>query len=714
MIKERKYAVGGEIGNVVNFRGDYGKKRSGIVTGKKNNGYVVSTDDGNVFVESYEIDSFEEAPIAKKKRFGFFEGGGSVEEYKQAERDYDKYGEYLEDAIENENEADIKKYKKLMDEAETKMHRYERKYEGGGEIEGISVSRLKSEFKKDSEIFRGEIVTRNNNKFKIEGDKFYMKTPEKDWHIFRIIKGEMYENGGEIQSKIDKLNKVVNSKMLPESVKTKAKAEIEKLEKELHADSVLKKSESYHEESKDVYGDSFYQWHNISMDGDQDIFAYSTPKGTVIYGEDSEGEKDFSASFTTEPYYLEEAPEEDYSFNTLKESKVKAFELLKTKKLGRASKDLHESKETKSEEKVGVSKIKILWAEGDNSKFDKFPKNYSSWALANKAIIPVYEDTIGNEGYNKVKFSVIFKDGETYDGRLDVSEREDNPIKSNNVIGQHIKDYLDYMASEKSVSSEDDKKEIKEWLEKYDLGLDGKLEVKKQIAKKALAKPKFKVGETVSIIDHPKSDKTNFYKVVGHQDWNDDYGWETTIEKAGEEVTMFENLLEKSVAPRIGKVKPEGLKPKFKVGDYVSMFEDESALEVIGVNEFSDKKATYDLKSKDGKIDRRNISELKLSTVAKPKPDHKKLLAKIKAKKGEGHNDRGDLVHYKTGETERRKRSESSDKKRDALPLGKRISENGLVYYENRLNRADISKEDKFAEGGEIKSSSWGLKFLNW
>ena len=60
------------------------------------------------------------------------------------------------------------------------------------------------------------------------------------------------------------------------------------------------------------------------------------------------------------------------------------------------------------------------------------------------------------------------------------------------------------------------------------------------------------------------------------------------------------------------------------------------------------------------------------------------------------------------------KRSESSDRKREALPLGKRISADGSVYYENRLNRADMSKEDKFKEGGEVKSSGWGLKFLKW
>ena len=59
------------------------------------------------------------------------------------------------------------------------------------------------------------------------------------------------------------------------------------------------------------------------------------------------------------------------------------------------------------------------------------------------------------------------------------------------------------------------------------------------------------------------------------------------------------------------------------------------------------------------------------------------------------------------------KRSESSDRKRSALPLGKRVSADGNVYYENRLNRSDISNEGKFEKGGEVKGSDWGLN-LNW
>jgi hypothetical protein len=125
--------------------------------------------------------------------------------------------------------------------------------------------------------------------------------------------------------------------------------------------------------------------------------------------------------------------------------------------------------------KVKIKEILIHWAEGDNSKYDKFPKKYKTWESANKAIIPIYEDNTKDGidgGYNKVKFTVTFDDNENYDGRLDVSMREDNPTQTHNVIGQHIKDYLDYQLSEKSRTSEESKKEIIEWLEKYDLGLE--------------------------------------------------------------------------------------------------------------------------------------------------------------------------------------------------------------------------------------------------
>jgi hypothetical protein len=107
-------------------------------------------------------------------------------------------------------------------------------------------------------------------------------------------------------------------------------------------------------------------------------------------------------------------------------------------------------------------------------------------------------------------------------------------------------------------------------------------------------------------------------------------------------------------------------------------------------------------------------NKLSDSYKAKNKPskaDHKKLVAKLKAKKGGKEYDNRASINPKTGE--RYKRSESSDKKRDAKPLGKRVSADGNVYYENRLNRGDLNSKKKFADGGEVKGSDWSLN-LNW
>jgi hypothetical protein len=93
--------------------------------------------------------------------------------------------------------------------------------------------------------------------------------------------------------------------------------------------------------------------------------------------------------------------------------------------------------------KVNLKEITIHWAEGDNSKYDNFPKTYSSYADVNKALQPIYKDfaEIG-EGYNKVKFTLLFEDMEVYEGRLYVCEKFDNPTKNDNVIGEHIKTFL--------------------------------------------------------------------------------------------------------------------------------------------------------------------------------------------------------------------------------------------------------------------------------
>jgi hypothetical protein len=550
------YAVGGEIGNTVSFKGDYGTPRSGVVKEKRGSSYIVSTDDGDRLVDSYEVISFSETPIAKKKRFGFFAEGGSIESKKQAILDFiNSFPDKPKDWSEATDDLPELHYD-IADE-------YGSKYD--------------FDFNKRSSLRDRNLRHKQHAKSLLnklsdeEIDKIYSKWEE--------TLEDKFEGGGEIQSKIDKLQAVVNSKMLPESVKAKAQAEIDKLEKQLHADSVLKKSETYHEEGKDVYGDSFYQWHNISFEGDEDIFAYSTPKGTVIYGEDSEGEKDFNTSFTTEPYYLEESSEEDYSFNTLKESKVKAFELLKTKKLGIASKELHESKETKAEEK----------------------------------------------------------------------EEE----KAEDYVEAKVKN-LEASLKDKTISETQRKRDEKELA----------------LFKKATATTK-----------KPTTRKAPIKKVVAKK---------VVVKK---------------------EVKGDLPKSKFEKGDKVGVSGDNEVYEIKDKSYRNNIEGeltwVYYLPEYSSVL----VSEKNLKVVPKPKADHKKLVAKLKAKKGGKEYDNRASLNTETGE--RRKRNEGSDKKRDALPLGKRVSADGNTYWENRLNRGDLNKEDKFKDGGEVKGSGWGLN-LNW
>jgi hypothetical protein len=70
-------------------------------------------------------------------------------------------------------------------------------YEQGGEIYiEMSFSRLKNEFKNEPEIFNGEIVKRGQNHVKLIKDILYIKTPNKNWEIFRKIK---YDKGGKTE-----------------------------------------------------------------------------------------------------------------------------------------------------------------------------------------------------------------------------------------------------------------------------------------------------------------------------------------------------------------------------------------------------------------------------------------------------------------------------------------------------------------------------------
>jgi hypothetical protein len=106
--------------------------------------------------------------------------------------------------------------------------------------------------------------------------------------------------------------------------------------------------------------------------------------------------------------------------------------------------------------------------------------------------------------------------------------------------------------------------------------------------------------------------------------------------------------------------------------------------------------------------DKKHLDDLSKSESSKEpakKVSHKEVLAKVKAKKSKATPSNAPSKGHK--------RNEASDRKREALPLGKRISESGNVYYENRLNRADQDKGNKFKTGGQIMKKGKEISFEN-
>lgn len=123
-------------------------------------------------------------------------------------------------------------------------------------------------------------------------------------------------------------------------------------------------------------------------------------------------------------------------------------------------------------DKIKIKAITILWAEGDNSKYDKFPKIYPNYQATNKALKPIYDDITkdGIGGYNKVKFNLLFEDGETYEGKLYISENTDNPYTIDNVIGEHIKQHFKWVI-ESQKPNEEHIKQINNFLNNYNLDI---------------------------------------------------------------------------------------------------------------------------------------------------------------------------------------------------------------------------------------------------
>ena len=599
MNKMNKYAVGGEVGNQVSFKGDYGTPRSGIVKEKRGSSYIVATDNGDRLVDSYEVISFSDAPMEKKKRFGFF------------------------------------------------------------------------------------------------------------------------KDGGEIESKILDLQEVINGDF-PQFAKDKAKSEIERLEKQL--DNKSNDDLLIYFESGD--GESFI-YSITDLKGKEFFQTYSS---SLVSKEWYDKKDKLESKFSKEIFEHDHDDKKYYGVIVVKGNNSEVYKT-GTDEWENIKNKLHESKETKAEEKAehkkGGSEYKSklekdlekelhrlqrdlnssrlqTYREGDNSEEEKARQRERASKLArfNEVLALLNEKDNGKESVldEKEELNATIQKLYGIEGKAeDLINYQSGGIQAQPI--DKIKKYVEYVNKEVSKLNVPFGSEVYDVLEDENahslnltLGLLGFYKNEKDNGSWARTRTSYK--DLVNTVNEIKGIKTE-YKV----------GDPTT------KPTTRKAPIKKAVAKKV--VVKKDL-PKIKVGDTIKVYATNGDLIIDEIFNNSKGEVSYrgkyiandNLKSYHSSKKTYEYILNEQDTIVKPKADHKKLVAKLKAKKGATPSNEPTKGH---------KRSESSDRKREALPLGKRISADGSVYYENRLNHADMNKEDKFKEGGEIKKADRIEKMVeNW
>lgn len=145
---------------------------------------------------------------------------------------------------------------------------------------------------------------------------------------------------------------------------------------------------------------------------------------------------------------------------------------------------------TDKEDRIKVKSITIDGLEGKTSIVSKFPKTFSSFKEAHNSLLPLWEDAVKEDTGFKGKFKVVFEDGNEYAGNLYISAIEDNLdlAFNKNVIGQHVKEVIEYELNADDVTA-DQKEEYKKWLQ-YDWGFfEPEPKIEKTTPKTQVAKP---------------------------------------------------------------------------------------------------------------------------------------------------------------------------------------------------------------------------------
>jgi len=280
----------------------------------------------------------------------------------------------------------------------------------------------------------------------------------------------------------------------------------------------------------------------------------------------------------------------------------------------------------KTDKKAKAESVTIYWAEGDQSKLDKFPKTYYSWEDASNAIKPLVEKGLG---YNKVKYTITFDDGSEYGGRLDVSEKEDNPIRDSKVFANTPKKLLEYLVKE------DGDKSAKEFLDTHDF--DSPMVGKK---KKETKEPK--EGQVYKINDKSKSIKARGEIII-----TDISGGNVTLEpfplkpkkKMSDtsilRVGVFKNMVDSGdyIHVKDIELKEEPKTKKYKLGDmYSSDFDYEGMMAYADKVDEKTALSTLEKLSESMHDVNYHTEAKRIDDLIKKKKDSKKETPKPKAK----------------------------------------------------------------------------------
>jgi hypothetical protein len=126
-------------------------------------------------------------------------------------------------------------------------------------------------------------------------------------------------------------------------------------------------------------------------------------------------------------------------------------------------------------QKIPIESVTINWKEGKQN-YEKYPMTFKSVAEANKKILSNSFDAPASGGYDKHSFTINWKDGNVYEGRMDVK----HPSQENADLDmkKHVEDFANYIIKKPKTEfprySKEDRKYARDLLKKYSLDAKGK------------------------------------------------------------------------------------------------------------------------------------------------------------------------------------------------------------------------------------------------